>query len=284
MRSFLKGDSGVAGRAITRIPGSSDMYDPASRGYSASVNFLTCHDGFTLYDLYSYNEKHNEKNGWNNTDGDNNGLSWNCGVEGETDDPAVMSLRRRLVKNAFAALLCSRGPAMFFAGDEFCNTQYGNNNAYCQDNIISWLDWNRLEEFQEIHDFARFMIHFRAKHPILRRDTKPAVCGLPSVSIHNGEPNRNYTDYNTHLIGIMYAGRNADDTDDDMIFYGMNAYWEPLEMRLPSLPESYHWKLVVNTFCEYQDGADFEAQTQGDQTRVRVPERSTVILLAEHDL
>ena len=143
---------------------------------------------------------------------------------------------------------------------------------------------NRLEEFQEIHDFARFMIHFRAKHPILRRDTKPAVCGLPSVSIHNGEPNRNYTDYNTHLIGIMYAGRNADDTDDDMIFYGMNAYWEPLEMRLPSLPESYHWKLVVNTFCEYQDGADFEAQTQGDQTRVRVPERSTVILLAEHDL
>ena len=169
MRSFLKGDSGVAGRAITRITGSSDMYDPASRGYSASVNFLTCHDGFTLYDLYSYNEKHNEKNGWNNTDGDNNGLSWNCGVEGETDDPAVMSLRRRLVKNAFAALLCSRGPAMFFAGDEFCNTQYGNNNAYCQDNIISWLDWNRLEEFQEIHDFARFMIHFRAKHPILRR-------------------------------------------------------------------------------------------------------------------
>ena len=284
MRSFLKGDSGVAGRAITRITGSSDMYDPASRGYSASVNFLTCHDGFTLYDLYSYNEKHNEKNGWNNTDGDNNGMSWNCGAEGETDDPAVMGLRRRLVKNAFAALLCSRGPAMFFAGDEFCNTQYGNNNAYCQDNIISWLDWNRLEEFQEIHDFARFMIHFRAKHPILRRDTKPAVCGLPSVSIHNGEPNRNYTDYNTHLIGIMYAGRNADDTDDDMIFYGMNAYWEPLEMRLPSLPESYHWKLVVNTFCEYQDGADFEAQTQGDQTRVRVPERSTVILLAEHDL
>lgn len=109
MRSFLKGDSGVAGRAITRITGSSDMYDPASRGYSASVNFLTCHDGFTLYDLYSYNEKHNEKNGWNNTDGDNNGLSWNCGVEGETDDPAVMGLRRRLVKNAFAALLCSRG-------------------------------------------------------------------------------------------------------------------------------------------------------------------------------
>lgn len=114
-------------------------------------------------------------------------------------------------------------------------------------------DW---KNFQEIHDFARFMIHFRAKHPILQKDTKPAVCaGYLSVSIHS-RPNRNYADYNTHLIGIMYAGRNADDTDDDMIFYGMNAYWRLLEMRLHSL-RSYHWKLVVNTFCEYQDGADF---------------------------
>ena len=136
MRSFLKGDDGMAGNAITRITGSRDLYSPESRGHKASVNFLTCHDGFTLYDLYSYNEKHNEKNGWNNTDGDNNGHSWNCGAEGETNDPNVNGLRRRLIKNAFAALLCSRGPAMFFAGDEFCNTQFGNNNAYCQDNII----------------------------------------------------------------------------------------------------------------------------------------------------
>ena len=135
MRSFLKGDDGMAGNAITRITGSRDLYSPESRGHKASVNFMTCHDGFTLYDLYSYNEKHNEKNGWNNTDGDNNGHSWNCGAEGETDDPNVNGLRRRLIKNAFAALLCSRGPAMFFAGDEFCNTQFGNNNAYCQDNI-----------------------------------------------------------------------------------------------------------------------------------------------------
>ena len=115
MRSFLKGDDGMAGNAITRITGSRDLYSPESRGHKASVNFLTCHDGFTLYDLYSYNEKHNEKNGWNNTDGDNNGHSWNCGAEGETDDPNVNGLRRRLIKNAFAALLCSRGPAMFSA-------------------------------------------------------------------------------------------------------------------------------------------------------------------------
>ena len=116
MRSFLKGDDGMAGNAITRITGSRDLYSPESRGHKASVNFMTCHDGFTLYDLYSYNEKHNEKNGWNNTDGDNNGHSWNCGAEGETDDPNVNGLRRRLIKNAFAALLCSRGPAMFFCG------------------------------------------------------------------------------------------------------------------------------------------------------------------------
>lgn len=208
MRSFLKGDDGMAGNAITRITGSRDLYSPESRGHKASVNFMTCHDGFTLYDLYSYNEKHNEKNGWNNTDGDNNGHSWNCGAEGETDDPNVNGLRRRLIKNAFAALLCSRGPAMFFAGDEFCNTQFGNNNAYCQDNIISWLDWSRLEEFKEIHDFVRHMIQFRKEHPILRKMTKPSSCQFPEISVHNGTPFNASTDYKTKLIGIMYAGRN----------------------------------------------------------------------------
>ena len=197
MRSFLKGDDGMAGNAITRITGSRDLYSPESRGHKASVNFMTCHDGFTLYDLYSYNEKHNEKNGWNNTDGDNNGHSWNCGAEGETDDPNVNGLRRRLIKNAFAALLCSRGPAMFFAGDEFCNTQFGNNNAYCQDNIISWLDWSRLEEFKEIHDFVRHMIQFRKEHPILRKMTKPSSCQFPEISVHNGTP-VSYTHLRAH--------------------------------------------------------------------------------------
>lgn len=281
MRSFLKGDQGMAGRAITRITGSSDMYDPASRGYSASVNFLTCHDGFTLYDLYSYNGKHNEKNGWNNTDGDNNGHSWNCGAEGPTDDEQIEGLRRRMVKNAFAALMCSRGPAMFLAGDEFCNTQFGNNNAYCQDNIISWLDWNRLEQYREIHDFVRFMIHFRKKHPILRKDTKPAACGFPMISTHNGEPYRSHTDFETHLIGIMYAGRNESDTEDDIIFYAVNSYWEPLPLRLPELPQGFHWKIVANTNCEYSDSIDPAEQTEYTWNQVQMPSRSTVILTAE---
>lgn len=282
MRSFLKGDDGMAGNAITRITGSRDLYSPESRGHKASVNFLTCHDGFTLYDLYSYNEKHNEKNGWNNTDGDNNGHSWNCGAEGETDDPNVNGLRRRLIKNAFAALLCSRGPAMFFAGDEFCNTQFGNNNAYCQDNIISWLDWGRLEEFKEIHDFVRHMIQFRKEHPILRKMTKPSSCQFPEISVHNGTPFNASTDYKTKLIGIMYAGRNEEDTEDDIVFYCMNAYWEPLVMQLPVLPNGKHWHVDTNTNAEYFDGEDFTEKTEllGVNT-IRVPARTTIILVAE---
>lgn len=282
MRSFLKGDDGMAGNAITRITGSRDLYSPESRGHKASVNFMTCHDGFTLYDLYSYNEKHNEKNGWNNTDGDNNGHSWNCGAEGETDDPNVNGLRRRLIKNAFAALLCSRGPAMFFAGDEFCNTQFGNNNAYCQDNIISWLDWSRLEEFKEIHDFVRHMIQFRKEHPILRKMTKPSSCQFPEISVHNGTPFNASTDYKTKLIGIMYAGRNEEDTEDDIVFYCMNAYWELLVMQLPVLPNGKHWHVDTNTNAEYFDGEDFTAKTEflGVNT-IRVPARTTIILVAE---
>lgn len=282
MRSFLKGDDGMAGNAITRITGSRDLYSPESRGHKASVNFMTCHDGFTLYDLYSYNEKHNEKNGWNNTDGDNNGHSWNCGAEGETDDPNVNGLRRRLIKNAFAALLCSRGPAMFFAGDEFCNTQFGNNNAYCQDNIISWLDWSRLEKFKEIHDFVRHMIQFRKEHPILRKMTKPSSCQFPEISVHNGTPFNASTDYKTKLIGIMYAGRNEEDTEDNIVFYCMNAYWEPLVMQLPVLPNGKHWHVDTNTNAEYFDGEDFTAKTEllGVNT-IRVPARTTIILVAE---
>ena len=182
---------------------------------SASVNFLTCHDGFTLYDLYSYNAKHNEKNGWNNTDGDNNGNSWNCGVEGETDDPQMRGTapahgeRMRLRRcSAAADRRCST------AGDEFCNTQFGNNNAYCQDNIISWLDWTRLEKYREIHDFVRYMIDFRKAlcHSAARRQSRSA-CQFAgdqhSQRYIRGTAVRIPT---ARLIGIMYAGRDEQDT------------------------------------------------------------------------
>ena len=282
MRCFLKGDDNSAGKAITRITGSRDLYQPEGRGHRASVNFLTCHDGFTLYDLYAYNQKHNEKNGWNNTDGDNNGNSWNCGEEGETQNPEIEGLRRRMVKNAFTALLCSRGSAMFFAGDEFCNTQFGNNNAYCQDNIISWLDWNRLKEYQEIHDYVRFMIRFRKTHPILRKATKTASSMLPQISVHNGAPYKSTTEYNSHLIGVMYAGRDELDTKDDIIFYAANAYWEPLTMELPALLSGEQWRVVANTNCEYKDGTDYNALTEFQgPNRIRIPARTSIVLVAE---
>lgn len=282
MRRFLKGDGGMAGTAITRITGSRDLYDPTHRGISASVNFITCHDGFTLYDLYSYNMKHNEKNGWNNTDGDNNGNSWNCGVEGETDSAEIEELRRRMVKNAFATLMCSRGPAMFFAGDEFCNTQFGNNNAYCQDNITSWLDWNRLDEYKEIHDFFRYMIRLRKSNAILRKTTKAAACKLPEISIHNGFPWNGGTDNNSRLIGIMYAGRDEKDIRDDIVFYCMNAYWETLIMQLPELPMGMQWKVCVNTFLPYEDGKNAEEQTESYYKKtLKVPPRTVIILTAE---
>lgn len=282
IRRFLKGDAGTAGTAIARITGSGDIYDHTNRGVGASVNFITCHDGFTLYDLYSYNVKHNEKNGWDNSDGDNNGNSWNCGCEGETDDVQVETLRRRMVKNAFATLMCSRGPAMFFAGDEFCNTQFGNNNAYCQDNKISWLDWNRLNEYGEIHDFFRYMIAFRKKHAVVRKSTKAASIGFPDISVHNGSPWNNRTDSHTRLVGVMYAGRDENDVKDDIVFYGMNAYWEPLNMQLPDIPNNMLWKVRVNTSVEYEDGKDVEPMTElHNGNNIMIPPRTVVILTVE---
>lgn len=176
-----------------RILGSPDLYPREKRGDNASVNFITCHDGFTLYDLYSYNQKHNEANGWENTDGANDNRSWNCGEEGETRDLEILRLRHQLMKNACAVLMCSRGTPMFLAGDEFGNTQFGNNNPYCQDNEISWLNWAQLEENQEIFAFFRFMIHFRKDHTILRKDTRPSSTGFPFLSLHGTSPGRTST-------------------------------------------------------------------------------------------
>ena len=168
MRGYLKGENWEAWNAAWRICGSGDMYGGLTVndnrdyvGYNSSINFFTCHDGFTLYDLYSYNDKHNENNGWNNTDGANDNRSWNCGAEGHTSNPEVLKLRYRMIRNACALLMCSRGTPMFLAGDEFGNTQYGNNNSYCQDNEISWLDWTYLEKNRDLFEFFKFMIAYR---------------------------------------------------------------------------------------------------------------------------
>lgn len=262
MRCFLKGDYGMAQAAINRITGSYDLYNPENRGENASVNFINCHDGFTLYDMYAYNYKHNEKNGWNNTDGDSNNNSWNCGGEGEVDDEEILTLRNRMRKNAFAVLMCSRGSAMFLAGDEFCNTQFGNNNAYCQDNIISWLDWTRKDKYSEMFEFCKFMIRLRKQHPILRGRSGPSGCGFPEVSIHNQTAWNSSCSADTRTIGIMFAGRNADNTEDDIIYIGLNTFWEDVNIQLPNLPLGRKWRVIMNTEFEHTAETNYQALTR----------------------
>ena len=169
VRKYWKGDSGQVGELAYRLTGSSDLYESGGRRPYASINFITAHDGFTLHDLVSYNEKHNEANGEDNRDGHNDNLSWNCGVEGAADDPGVLALRERQKRNFLSTLILSQGVPMLLSGDELGRTQRGNNNAYCQDNETSWVDWNLSEPRQELLEFTRYLIQLFHKHPVLRR-------------------------------------------------------------------------------------------------------------------
>ncbi len=275
LRCFLKGDNGMAWAAVQRITGSADLYPP-ERWHNASVNFLTCHDGFTMYDLYSYNTKHNLENGWNNTDGDNSVTSWNCGAEGETDDEYINGLRNRMVKNAFATLLCSRGAVMFFAGDEFCNTQFGNNNAYCQDNEISWLDWDRLKKYKEIHDFVSDMIAFRRKHTVIRHSTNPSSFGFPDISVHNTWAwNDKFNDHD-HVIGVMFAGCDSKGKDD-AVFIGINAYWEKCPVQMPDLPSGYSWNIDFYTDVPHKKATDYNKMVDRQLNKITLAPRSVVV-------
>lgn len=246
MRRFLKGDDGYANIAAARVAGSEDIYNRKWRGDHASVNFITCHDGFTLWDLYSYSEKHNEANGWENTDGANENYSWNCGVEGETKDKKILALRKKLVKNAAAVLLLSKGVPMFLAGDEFGNTQFGNNNPYCQDNKISWLDWTLLEKNRDIYDFFRSMIAFRKKHPVLRNVSEGVPEGFPPVSLHGVHAWQFDDTHANRVVCVLFAGK-LENGKDDFIYVGMNMHWEPHDIWLPDLPEGMRWQIVVDT-------------------------------------
>lgn len=280
LRRFLKGDDGLASIVADRIAGSHDMYLPAQRGGNASVNFITCHDGFTLYDLYSYNEKHNEANGWNNTDGTDDNHSWNCGVEGKTDDPKVLELRLKMVKNAAAVLFASQGTPMFFAGDEFGNSQSGNNNAYCQDNETSWLNWALINENREIFDFFKKMIRIRKKHPVLRNSIEPSKSGLPAFSKHGVEPWYLNPSHETRVLGVMFTGSNNEMDHDDIAFIAINSHWENHSMELPKLPDPYTWKVAVNTALTY--GEDiieaYEDMTEVENNTIHLKARSVVIL------
>ena len=272
LRSYLKGDSWNAWDAAWSISGSGDLYGgyydnthSNYAGYNSCVNFLTCHDGFTLYDLYAYNDKHNEANGWNNTDGANDNRSWNCGAEGETDDPEVLSLRRRMIRNACAVLMCSRGTPMFLAGDEFGNTKFGNNNSYCQDNITSWLDWRMLEKNKDLFEFFKFMIAFRKKHPVIHKQLPASVCGMDSIHTHNLNAEETDIPRDARTFCVSFAGYDKEKGKDDLIYVAVNTFWEDVTITLPNLHRRGAWHLSVNT---YGDGNGQYCYPEGQEVRI----------------
>ena len=282
MRRFLKGDDFLSQAAARRITGSPDLYDPVFRGRNASVNFLTCHDGFTLYDLYSYNEKHNEANGWGNTDGADDNNSWNCGVEGDTTDPSVLALRRKMMMNACAVLMCSRGTPMFLAGDEFADTRYGNNNPYCQDNLISWLDWSLLENNRALYEFFRYMIHFRKAHACIRKDLEPSYLGFPSMSLHGLTPWKPDLPESSHTACVLFSGYDDTLHKEDLVFLAVNTHWCSAALTLPQLPDGYTWKIAVNTGDKKQQTfTDSEIPAAGSS--VLLGERSVIVFVGERN-
>lgn len=259
VRGFLKGDCWEAWSATWSICGSGDLYggfspdyDGSYAGYNSCVNFLTCHDGFTLYDLYSYNEKHNESNGWNNTDGSSDNRSWNCGAEGETDDPEILKLRYRMIRNACAVLMCSRGTPMFLAGDEFGNTQWGNNNCYCQDNETAWLDWSLLEKNRELFEFFKFMIAYRFKHRVIREKLPDAVCGMESLHTHDINAEKLTIEREAKTFSVSFIGYDKEKGGDDLVYLSINTYWEPVTITLPKLRQAGIWYLNVDTYGDDQ--------------------------------
>ncbi|HJC81022.1 MAG TPA: glycogen debranching protein GlgX [Candidatus Mediterraneibacter excrementipullorum] len=283
MRCFLKGDAGMAHIAAQRMIGSPDLYDPVYRGGNASVNFLTCHDGFTLYDLYSYNQKHNEANGWGNTDGYNDNNSWNCGTEGSTDDPDILALRIRMIKNACTVLMCSRGTPMFLSGDEFGDTRYGNNNPYCQDNEISWLDWTLLEKEpnRDLFEFFRYMITFRKKHPSIRKDLEPSYIGFPSMSVHGLTPWEPDAPESSYAASVLFAGYDEDTRKEDLVYVAVNSHWQTAELTLPDLPEGYAWKIAVNTGDPLQQTFE-EGEMPATGKQLLLGERSVIVFVGEN--
>jgi len=248
VRRFLKGDSGSVSGVASRLLGSPDIYGHKEREAEQSVNFVTCHDGFTLNDVVSYNHKHNEANGENNRDGSDDNLSWNCGAEGPTDDAAIEALRDRQVKNFFALELLAAGTPMLLMGDEVRRTQRGNNNAYCQDSEISWFDWSLLERHAGIHQFVKALNAFRQRRDVVAAEGKLSLNQLlqrAKIEWHGVALNR--PDWSEHSHSLAFTLRSL---RTRFLMHGMlNAYWEPLTFELPPVPAEsrQHWRRCIDT-------------------------------------
>ncbi|MFD5266525.1 glycogen debranching protein GlgX [Streptomyces sp. NPDC058335] len=300
VRDFWRTEPGSLGEFASRLTGSSDLYAHSRRRPRASVNFVTAHDGFTLRDLVSYNDKHNEANGEGNRDGESSNRSWNCGAEGDTDDPAVLELRARQQRNLLATLLLSQGIPMICHGDELGRTQRGNNNAYCQDNEVSWIDWRPTRGRRDLVDFTRRLIALRSAHPVLRR--RRFFRG--ETVTHAGQPlpdlvwllpdaremtDRNWQRSDAHCVGVFLNGDAIAEPDprgrpvvDDSFLLLLNSYWEPVVFRLPGAEYGERWAVRVDTVepdggpdeTEYKAGAEVTVEARSLIVLTRPPRRS----------
>ncbi len=290
VRRFVKGDGGQVRDLGWRLTGSADIYADDGRGPFNSVNFITCHDGFTLSDLVSYNDKHNEANGEDNRDGSNDNYSWNCGAEGETADPAVRALRARLVRNHLCCLIFASGTPMILGGDEFRRTQHGNNNAYCQDNPVSWLDWTLAEKNADTLAFFRKAIAFTRRYPILQRRKFFRGIDLDSdgqaditwLGPDGGRPAWDDPELRTlcYQLDGSEAGAGA---GDDQILFILNADWRPQTVKLPPLPAGKRWRRAIDTSLPAGDDfLDPGAEVPVDPADAYVASpRSTVVLVGK---
>jgi glycogen operon protein len=290
IRKFLKGDMGLTGAMGQRLQGSPDLYAWGGRGPTASINFITCHDGFTLADLVSYDYKHNEANGENNNDGGNDNHSWNCGWEGVTDDPAINALRQQQMKNAIAMLMVSQGVPMILMGDELGRTQQGNNNTYCHDTELNWLDWSLLKTNAALFRFFKNCIAFRHTHPVLRgkthlRHQDYVGSGYADITWHGIKAwNADWSGTN-RILAFMLCGKHAKGgaVTDNYIYVAMNMYWESLPFELPGLPADLKWHVFANTAApppedSWEPGAEPLLENQHS---FPVGERSVVILVGK---
>jgi glycogen operon protein len=281
VRSFLKGEAGTVPRLAARIQGSPDLYGRNEREPEKSINFVTCHDGFTLNDLVSYNRKHNEANGEENRDGTDDNRSWNFGVEGPTDDPEIERLRNRQVKNSLAILLLSAGAPMLLMGDEVRRTQRGNNNAYCQDNEISWFDWNLLDRHPDVLRFTRMLVASRLQREVTEEHglTLNEILRRAQIRWHGVRLDQPDWADDSHSLSCTLRSIKG-----ELFLHAMiNAYWEPLRFELPPMVESgaSSWHRWIDTALHAPDDlCEWETAPLLEDSAYTAQPRSMVVLFA----
>lgn len=289
IRKFIKGD-GTVGDMAQRLQGSPDLYAWSGRSPATSINFITAHDGFTLMDMVSYDGKHNEANGENNNDGSNDNDSWNCGWEGPTDDPGINTLRYRQIENAIALLLVSQGVPMILMGDEMGRTKQGNNNTYCHDNQLNWLDWTLLEKNADLFAFVKNCIAFRKAHPVLRnryhfQNRDYVGSGYADITWHGTQAWNADWSPSSSTLAFMLCGKHAKEgtVPDNYIYVAMNVHWEAHWFETPGLPPGMQWYVFANTGASPKE-ASWEPGTEPlleNQPGLLVGDRSVVILVGK---